>query len=177
MSHASAALRPGQLFAAVDGRVARTRPAVPADHAAVNAMHERCSPESRYRRYQTARLGLTDAEWRSLTGPGRGLSWVTHPAGAPGRIVAATHVLRTSAAGDGELAILVEDSWQSLGLGTSLIRQALREAGRLGMASVHVMTHRDNHRMLSICRSLGALVTHAEGPAVDLTLPLTKEAP
>lgn len=177
VSHASAALRPGHLSVTDDGRSALTRPAVPADHTAVNAMHDRCSPESRFRRYQTARLGLTRAEWLSLTRPDRGVSWITHPAEDPGRIVAATHVFRTATTGNGELAILVENSWQSVGLGTILVRRALRQAGRLGMASVQVLTHRDNHRMLSICRSFGARIPQTGGPTVDLTLAIAEEAP
>ncbi|GLX49113.1 hypothetical protein Shyhy01_20630 [Streptomyces hygroscopicus subsp. hygroscopicus] len=177
MSYAPAALQPGDHpILALDGRSTLTRPAVTGDLDAVNAMHARCSPESRHRRYQTARQRLTPSEWRSLTAPERGLTWVTRPADDLDLVIAATHLLHTPAARTGELAILVEDAWQSVGLGTSLVRRALREAHRLGMASVHVLTDRDNRRMLSICRSLGARVRKAEGPAVDLTLPVREEA-
>ncbi|MFH9089707.1 GNAT family N-acetyltransferase [Streptomyces sp. NPDC017673] len=175
MSQAPTALQPGDhSILALDGRATLTRPAGPTDHTAVNAMHARCSAESRHRRYQTARQRLTRSEWQSLTAPDRGLTWVTRPADAPDFVIAATHLLRTPVARTGELAILVEDAWQSVGLGTKLVRRALGEAYRLGMASVHVLTDRDNHRMLSICRSLGARVREAQGPAVDLTLPVSE---
>ncbi|POX64428.1 N-acetyltransferase [Streptomyces sp. Ru62] len=177
MSYAPAALRPGDHpILTLDGRPTLTRPAVTADRTAVNAMHARCSAESRHRRYQTARQRLTPSEWHSLTGPDRGLAWVTRPVEDPYRVIAATHLLRTPAARTGELAILVEDVWQNVGLGTSLVRHALREAHRLGMASVHVLTDRDNHHMLSICRSLGARVRDAQGPTVDLALPVPEDA-
>ncbi|MER6066380.1 GNAT family N-acetyltransferase [Streptomyces sp. NPDC001792] len=91
------------------------------------------------------------------------------------RRIAATHLLHTPADRTGELAILVEDAWQNLGLGRNLVRRALHEAHRLGMASVHVLTERDNHRMLSLCRSLGARVRDAEGCTVYLT-PTVAEA-
>ncbi|MEU2336167.1 GNAT family N-acetyltransferase [Streptomyces sp. NPDC013172] len=129
--------------------------AVEADHGDVSEMHARTSRESRYDRYQSARPGLTPADWSSLVRPDRGLSWVTRPSATPGTVVAVSHLMHTSTAGVGELGLLVEDTWQNAGLGSCLVRHALARADRLGLRAVTVMTGRSNHRMLAICRSLG----------------------
>lgn len=176
MSQAPTTLQPGDhSIPALDGPATLTRSAVPADRTAVSAVHARCGAESRHRRHQTARQRLTRSEWRSLTSQDRGLTWVTRPADAPDLFIAATHLLRTPVARTGELTILVEDAWQSIGLGTKLVRRTLGEVHRLGMASVHELTDRDNHRVLSPCRSLSACVRDARGGAVDLTLPMSED--
>jgi RimJ/RimL family protein N-acetyltransferase len=133
-----------------------TRPAVASDLAAVNAMHGRCTPDTVYSRYQTVRSGLSEREWERLIRPGHGLGWVTTPIDAPDTVVAVTHLLRGDTAGCGELALLVEDDWQNVGLGTALTRQVLSRAADLGMSAVMVLTSPSNRRMNAICRALGA---------------------
>lgn len=154
------------------GQTTLTRPASQADHDAVNRMHARSSLESRFSRYQAARRMLRPAEWSHLVRPSHGSSWVTHPAGNPHLIVAATHLMRTDNDHVGELALLVEDAWQNVGLGMGLTRYALAHAASLGMHAVTVRTSRANSRMLSICRTLGARTPRTNGTAVDLSLPL-----
>ncbi|MFQ6147103.1 N-acetyltransferase family protein [Streptomyces seoulensis] len=155
-----------------------TRPATGADLDAVNAMHARSSALSRRSRYQAARREISRSEWAVLTRPDRGLSWVTRPAHDPGLIIAATHLVRARSGTSGELGILVEDAWQNDGLGSALVRNALDGARSLGLRTVTVMTDWANHRMLSICRALGARALGVEGATVDLALPVPgRDAP
>lgn len=163
---------PGHLISTRSGRLTVTRPASEAHYEAMNRMHARSSLESRFSRYQAARRMLRPSEWTSLIRPERGLSWVTHPVGSPNLVIATTHLLR---AGDrtGELALLVEDAWQNVGLGRGLTRYVLAQASVLGLQSVLVRTERSNSRMLAICRILGAYTAHHDehGTDVDLILP------
>ncbi|MEU5712514.1 MULTISPECIES: GNAT family N-acetyltransferase [Streptomyces] len=136
------------------GRTIVTRQAEAADLAAVNAMHGRCSPQTLYRRYQTGRFALREHEWGRLTR--QGMSWVTSPASRPDVVVALTHLVHDGTEGSGELALLVEDGWQDMGLGTALARWALSRAPLSGIRRAVVVTMRDNRRMTAICHSLGA---------------------
>ncbi|MEU1369227.1 GNAT family N-acetyltransferase [Streptomyces sp. NPDC005803] len=154
----------GHLILTRSGRATMTRPATAADLAAVNAMHGRCSPDTIYSRYQTGRSVLREREWAQLTCPGHGLSWVTAPVGAPGTVVAVTHLLRGDTSRCGELALLVEDDWQDAGLGTALTHWALSRAAGLGMRGVAVFTAPSNRRMAAICRALGARPAAPGGP-------------
>lgn len=131
------------------GRVTVTRRAEAADLAAVNAMHGRCSPQTLFSRYQTGRFR-------------QGMSWVTSPENRPDVVVAITHLLQTGVDGRGELALLVEDGWQDVGLGTALARWALSQAPLSGVRQAMVVTTRDNRRMTAICNSLSAHVEPAE---------------
>ncbi|MGV9355402.1 N-acetyltransferase family protein [Streptomyces misionensis] len=150
--------------------------ALESDHGAVSAMHGRTSPQSRYDRYQSARPGLSSADWSSLVRPDRGVSWVTRPSADPGTVVAVSHLMHTATAGVGELGLLVEDGWQNAGLGSCLVRHALARADLLGLRAVAVMTGRSNHRMLAICRALGFRTVDADGDTVDLLLPIGDDA-
>ncbi|MFF3909709.1 GNAT family N-acetyltransferase [Streptomyces sp. NPDC001848] len=147
-----------------------TRRAEAADLAAVNAMHGRCSPQTLFSRYQTGRFALREHEWARLTR--QGVSWVTSPVNRPDVVVAATHLL-PQGANSGELALLVEDGWQDVGLGTALAHWAVSQAPFLGVRQAVVVTTRDNRRMTAICNSLNAHVEPAE--ALDGTQDCAKD--
>lgn len=149
-----------------------TRPATLDDFDAVNALHERCSLQTRFARYQAARRSLRLAEFHHLTRPGRSLTWVTYPEDNPHRLVATTNLVRTTEAGAAELGNMIEDAWQSQGLGTSLVQYARTQAHAFGCSSMVVMTGSDNVRMLKIMRSLGAARPAIHSSTVDLTVPV-----
>ncbi|MEW2516117.1 GCN5 family acetyltransferase [Streptomyces sp. NPDC046870] len=142
------------------GRMTVTRRAEAADLAAVNAMHGRCSPQTLFSRYQTGRSALRQHEWARLTR--QGVSWVTSPVNRPDVVVATTHLVHDGAEGRGELALLVEDGWQDVGLGTALACWTLSQAPFFGVREAVVVTTRDNRRMTAICTALGAHVEPAE---------------
>ncbi|MFI6277970.1 GNAT family N-acetyltransferase [Streptomyces sp. NPDC050988] len=149
-----------------------TRPATLDDFDEVNALHERCSLQTCFARYQAARRSLRLAEFQHLTRPDRSLTWVTHPKDEPHQLVATTNLVRTTEAGAAELGIMIEDSWQSRGLGTYLVRYARTQARAFGCSSLVVMTGSDNVRVLKIMRTLGAALPTIHGPTVDLMVPV-----
>ncbi|MCX5355814.1 GNAT family N-acetyltransferase [Streptomyces mirabilis] len=142
------------------GRMTVTRRAEAADLEAVNAMHGLCSPQTLFSRYQAGRFALREHEWAHLTR--QGVGWVTSPVNRPDVVVATTHLLHDGIDGRGELALLVEDGWQDVGLGTALARWALSQAPQFGVRQAVVVTTRDNRRMTAICNSLSAHVEPTE---------------
>ncbi|GGV29470.1 GNAT family N-acetyltransferase [Streptomyces sp. PDY-4] len=147
-----------------------TRPATLDDFDAVNALHNRCSLETRFARYQAARRSLRRGEFHHLTRPGLGLTWVTHPEDDPQRLIATTNLVRTTEPSTAELGIMIEDPWQSRGLGTTLAQYAREQARTFGCCSMSVVTGLDNVRMLRILRTLGASRPAVHRSTADLTV-------
>ncbi|MFE5923983.1 GNAT family N-acetyltransferase [Streptomyces sp. NPDC056468] len=138
----------------------------------VNAMHARCSLQSRFARYRAARQTVTAREWRYLCDWSHGTTLVTVPFREPTRIIAVTHLLRTPVPHVRELGILVEDSWQGQGLGTVLARYTvdLARTHTLDCYEITAMTGIDNQRTLSILRGLHARVTGSDGPTLSAVM-------
>lgn len=145
-----------------------TRSAALDDFDAVNELHERCSLQTRFARYLAARRSLSLSEFVHLTRPDRSLTWVTHPKDDPDKIIATMNLVRTAEANAAELGIMIEDAWQSRGLGTSLVQFARTQARGFGCSSIVVLTSSDNVRVLKIMRSLGRLAV--QGSTVDFTV-------
>lgn len=149
-----------------------TRPATLDDFDAVNALHERCSLDTLIARYQAARRSLRLAEFQQLTRPDHSLTWVTYPEDDPHELVATTNLVRTTEADAAELGIMIEDPWQSRGLGTSLVQWAHAQTRALGCSSMAVMTGSGNVRMLKIMRRLDATRPAIHSSTVDLAVPV-----
>jgi L-amino acid N-acyltransferase YncA len=123
------------------------RTATVADADAVVAMHERCSYESRTRRYHVPMPKLTARTARHLSAPAGGVSVVADVDGAViGMATAAPWEELGSTTM--EVAVLVEDGWQRQGLGLRLLRQVVGEARTLGADRVVCMVQPENDAML-----------------------------
>ncbi|WP_351224856.1 GNAT family N-acetyltransferase [Streptomyces sp. NPDC002133] len=155
-----------------DGTATRTREVTPADLEPVQALHRRCSPGSRAQRYHAGKPELSSAGWRLLSDPERGTTLVTTPAQHTDHIIAMTNVMRTDRQGVGELAVLVEDAWQSKGLGTALAAHAAEVARRAGHHTLTAAVAADNVPMLHVLESLDAPPPRAVGRVFDINIPL-----
>ena len=106
-----------------DGRVVQIRPIVAGDADGLVDLHGRCSPQSRYLRFQSPKPQLRPAEAAYLAGADgtdRVALVATTVEDGEERIVADARVEPT-ATGDGEVALLVRDDLQGLGLGRRLL--------------------------------------------------------
>ncbi|MFF3327392.1 GNAT family N-acetyltransferase [Streptomyces sp. NPDC002889] len=155
-----------------DGTPTRTREVTPADLGPVQALHRRCSPISRALRYHAGKAELSSAGWRVLSDPKRGTTLVTTTAECTDRIIAMTNVMRTDQQGVGELAVLIEDEWQSKGLGTALAAHAAHVARRAGHHTLTAAVATVNAPMLHVLEALDAPPVLATGPVVDIHIPL-----
>lgn len=123
------------------------RKATVEDAEAVVAMHERCSYESRTRRYHVPMPKLTTRTARHLAAPAGGISVVAAVGdGVIGMATAAPWEEFGSTTM--EVAVLVEDGWQGQGLGLQLLRRVVIEARGLGADRVVCVVQPENHAML-----------------------------
>ncbi len=148
-----------------------------ADLEDVVALHGRCSPTSRYRRYLAAgdgpgRAALT----RMLANPtGLTLLAVERDRAEP-RVVAMANVLWDGP--EAEVGLLVQDDWQRLGLGTALLRRAAKIVAAQGIEALHAHTHADNAPMIRTMRRLGLPVRHqSDSGLVTLSADVRADAP
>jgi AcrR family transcriptional regulator/RimJ/RimL family protein N-acetyltransferase len=126
------------------------RLARPEDADAVAAMHERCSEQTRYRRYLTGVSEWRDISLSHLAGGHRGATLVVM--NQEGAIVSLGNVF-PNAPDDShaaEIALIVEDDYQGRGIGTRLLRHMLELAERIGFREVVAVVLAQNHEMLHV---------------------------
>ncbi|WP_204043454.1 GNAT family N-acetyltransferase [Acrocarpospora phusangensis] len=147
-----------------------TRPMTAGDAEAVREMHARCSPESLRSRYFGPMPRLSDRVIALFTNPAKGVTFVTHLAGGD-RVVAMSNLMDV-AAGEAELAFLIEDDWQGRGLGRILLRHLLNIAPGRRIHELTASVYSTNHRMLALFKAAGAILPRGAGMVVDLRMPL-----
>jgi len=138
-----------------DGRTVAIRLARPADSAGVEAMHERCSSESRYQRYFTPMNEWREDNLRRISGGHRGATLVVtdvhddvialgnvFPAG-PGDVDAA------------EIAVIVDDAWHGAGVGLLLVNHLIDVGRRMGFTSLIAYVLADNRGMRALLEATG----------------------
>jgi GNAT superfamily N-acetyltransferase len=146
-----------------DGVEVQVRPLTPLYREAVRDLHDRCSPDSRRFRYFTAMPALPPRMFDRLCDRDHGHSLV---AGYDGQVVALASLTFSPEPGIAEMAVLVEDRWQGLGLGRALVGMLLTEARDLGFAEVKATMLSDNTRMRRLLLSRGATLCYTDDPGV-----------
>jgi len=142
-------------------RLVRLRHGTSADEAAVTALHERCSEESRYRRFHAPLPTVPPRLVRATLAPDGGWSVLAELGGDVVGIASAGPLSRC----DLEVGVLVEDGFQGLGIGTALLLAVADEARSLGCRSLLCLTQPDNAAVIgSVARSgLAARTTRYDG--------------
>ncbi|ASW54229.1 GNAT family N-acetyltransferase [Plantactinospora sp. KBS50] len=161
-----------------DGAEVELRAATASDLPAVRRMHDRCSPDSRRRRYLNPDPP-GDRQLHRLLDPPRGAGLVAvadDPAGDGTRVVALAGLL---ADGDlAEAAILVEDAWQRRGIGTALARRLVTHARRDGYAALVGHATAGDEALPRLLRRVAPQArTDRDGQVVTVMLPLALGAP
>jgi GNAT superfamily N-acetyltransferase len=160
----AAGRRPSWELVLPSGAELTLRVAGPADLDEVLALHERCSPATRYRRYLSA---CTPARLARLLEPAGGFALVVEDR-ASGAVVALANLVADGA--EAEIGLLVQDDWQRQGLGTALLRRAVALATETGIEVVHAHTHADNAPMIRTMRRLALPLRHeTDSGVVTLT--------
>jgi RimJ/RimL family protein N-acetyltransferase len=162
-----------------DGTELLVRPATTDDADGVRHLHDRCSPATRQRRYPGGTKGPSSPQLRRLLEPHHGLTLLAvhhDPASRENRVVAMANLLTE---GDlGEVAVIVEDTWQRRGIGTALLRRLLAYAGRAGFTALVAHTRADNVAMVHTLRRLGDTGdAERDGSMMSVTLPVTRLEP
>lgn len=162
-----------------DGTRVRLRPIRPDDERLMAAFHAGLSARSVYQRY----FHITSLEQRithqrlALTcrvEPAAGFALVAEHVAADGspEILALGRLRRTAPDG-GEIALLVVDRHQGLGLGTALLREMIAHARACGFRRLHGDMLADNDAMVGLVRRAGFVVRTVPGDAVTLRAELS----
>nr|AGC72459.1 GCN5-related N-acetyltransferase [uncultured bacterium A1Q1_fos_493] len=134
------------------------RPLTVADAGLIDAMHQRLSPTSIYYRYLQYRKP-TAAEIATVCqlDPARGLGLVAVVQGDPAAIVGLAYYVREAYAAEptAEPGILIEDRFQSQGLGRRLWQQLQQVALCDGLRWLRIWSAPENHRMMQLVRGGG----------------------
>jgi GNAT superfamily N-acetyltransferase len=131
-----------------------TRPVRPGDRALFCRLWPRLSPDTVYRRFHApVRTLPAEAVEHLVT--------VDHDAreaivGVVGdEVVGVARYDRSPAdPASAEVAILVEDAWQGVGLGRQLLLELTELAGRRGVRTLTASVQRDNDRVIGLIRRL-----------------------
>ncbi len=75
----------------------------------------------------------------------------------------------------GEMAFIVSDYWQGLGLGTKLVDYSLDIAKEKGIESVYAIMLQDNYRAISLTKKMGFTIEYLSDGTVKGTLDLRSE--
>jgi RimJ/RimL family protein N-acetyltransferase len=155
------------------------RPIRADDGERLSASHARLSPESRYRRFLSAKPELTGADVRYLVevdGRDHIALVVTQPS-LPGEpIVAVARCIRIPASPDtGEVAIVVADALQGKGIGTRLVSRLAELAVAQGITRFRATMLSENLPIQRLLTGLAAAPVdrahHGETIEMELELP------
>jgi GNAT superfamily N-acetyltransferase len=151
-----------------------TRPVRPADQTLFCRLWGRLSPETVYRRFHAPVHTLPEESVRRLVTVDHYLREAV-VAVVGGEVVGVARYDRPLAdPSTAEVAVLVEDAWQGVGLGRQLLAELTDLAARRGVRRLTATVQRDNAAVLGLVRRLlpGATVT-PDVDAFTLSSPLT----
>jgi GNAT superfamily N-acetyltransferase len=137
-----------------DGTRMTERPIRPGDAVELSRFHRSLSPASVYRRYFYAHPDLSQKEIDHLTT----VDYVDRLALVMehgGRLVAVGRYERYPGTTDAEVAFVVADAYQHLGLGTLLLRQLAGAARRTGISRFRATVLVENRAMVDVFTGSG----------------------
>ena len=91
------------------------------------------------------------------------------------RILGVSRVSLESDGRSSEMAFIVSDYWQGLGLGTKMVDYALDIAKEKGVENVYAIMLPDNYRALSLTKKMGFNIEYLSDGTVKATLNLKNE--
>jgi acetyltransferase len=77
----------------------------------------------------------------------------------------------------GEIAFIIGDKWQGLGLGTKMVDYVLEIAKEMGVETVYAIMLSDNHRALNLTKKMGFKLEYLKDGTVKGVLGLKEEMP
>ncbi|HSE69414.1 MAG TPA: GNAT family N-acetyltransferase [Nocardioidaceae bacterium] len=130
-----------------------TRYAELADVDEVQAMHDRCSESSLYRRFHAPLPRVSTRLVRQLVAPGGGWSVVAETGG---RVVALACVAPVSPS-EVEVGLLVEDQHQHRGIGSRMLHEIAVDAASRGFRAIELHAQPENDRVLATVQKAGLI--------------------
>ena len=137
-----------------DGRTVFVRLSRPEDVDGVEALHERCSEESRFQRYFAPMSEWREDNLRRISGGHRGGTLVATD--ERGEVIALGNVfpLGPDEPEVAEFAVIVDDAWHRAGVGRLMTEHLVAVARRAGFVEVVAYVLGQNEAMISLLESL-----------------------
>lgn len=160
-------------------RSVRMRPIAPGDLPQLRRFARGLSRETAYKRLLSGRTpGEEELQrWCAVDRPREEAIVAIAPAEGGCGIAGVARFVQV-ADGDADVAIVLADAWQGLGLGRLLMTALVASAKEHGLRSLTGMTLSSNHAMLSLARSLGFRTTRlADASTTRIHLDLAPTEP
>ncbi len=136
-----------------DGRPVTIRLGRPDDTSGVEALHERCSAESRYQRYFTPMNEWREDNLRRISGGHRGATLVVTDVNDVVIALGNVFPISPGVTDEAEIALIVDDAWHGAGVGRILMTRLVDAARRMGFTRLVAYVLAENRAMLSLLRS------------------------
>lgn len=144
------------------------------DRAAVEEMTARCSRDSLRRRFHGPLGDARPSHVADLLGTARSSD---HLVAAVDGAVVGIATLHRGPRGDGEIAVLVEDAWQSSGVGTRLTAHLIRRAADRGVPTIVADVMREPAFVLDrLRRAVADTSVDFDGPIATVRIPVALAA-
>ncbi|MEM2280788.1 MAG: GNAT family N-acetyltransferase [Candidatus Bathyarchaeia archaeon] len=163
-----------------DGRTVLLRPIKPEDEPLWLEMFQNCSEESiRYKLFQTLKHMPHEVRVRYCNiDYDREIAIVAELTEDGKRKIIGTARVSVDPDGkSGELAFLVADPWQGLGLGTKLVDYVIEISKERGLETIYAFMVPDNLKSIGLMKKFGFTLKYTEEGVIKGTLSLKEEAP
>jgi acetyltransferase len=146
-----------------DGTRVRVRPIAPEDKPLLVDGLRRLSAQSAFRRFMSPKVSFSQAELRYLTEVDQHdhIALVAVDADHPARLIAVARCVRV-APDTADIAVVVGDPWQGLGLGRRLADEVARRARAVGIERIAGTMLGDNRAAFRLMRGFGWPFEHDE---------------
>jgi GNAT superfamily N-acetyltransferase len=148
------------LLTLLDGTTVFIRPIEGEDKALLVAGLRQLSPETAYRRFLSPKVSFSDAELKYLTEVD-GHDHIAYVALDGDALVAVGRVVRTTD-DTADMAIVVGDPWQGLGLGRRLATLLAEKAAAAGVTRIAGTMLADNRPAFRLMKGVGTGFEHDE---------------
>ncbi|MEM0095398.1 MAG: bifunctional acetate--CoA ligase family protein/GNAT family N-acetyltransferase [Candidatus Bathyarchaeia archaeon] len=163
-----------------DGRTVLLRPIKPEDEPLWLEMFQNCSEESiRYKLFQTLKHMPHEVRVRYCNiDYDREIAIVAElTENGKRKIIGTARVSIDPDGKSGELAFLVADPWQGLGLGTKLVDYVIEICRERGLETVYAIMVPDNLKAVELMKKFGFTLRYTEEGVIKGTLKLKEETP
>jgi acetyltransferase len=150
-----------------DGRSVLLRPIKPEDEPLWLEMFQNFSEQSiRYRFFQIIKDTPHEVRVRySNIDYDREIGIVAELKEGRRQILGVVRLIIESDGKTGEIAFIVADPWQSLGLGSKMVDYMIEICKDKGLETVYAFMLPDNHRAISLLKKMGFTITHIQDVA------------
>jgi acetyltransferase len=146
-----------------DGTRVLVRPITPEDKPLLVEGLRRLSPEAAFRRFMSPKVSFSQAELRYLTEVDQRdhIALVAVDADQPSHLIAVARCVRV-APDTADIAVVVGDPWQRMGLGRRLADEVARRARAVGIERIAGTMLADNRAAFRLMRGFGWPFEHDE---------------